>query len=183
MKVASPSSQQAEHQNHTADTFHTPSFMWAFQGITPGSSDQAAKRDRGMTSQVKLSVHMGMWNLIYRRESRRSRAWNQSPILSGWGPVSSDGLYTPVPHCIYHSSPVTGHNSSHLPTAGRYFPSFFSSLWARGGLVLMVGPVPLSACWWIRPAGHSRKTKEKAPTPFKSKEDLLSFPMLMWSIT
>lgn len=27
LKVASPSSQQAEHQNHTADPFHTPSFM------------------------------------------------------------------------------------------------------------------------------------------------------------
>ena len=106
LKVAFPSYQRPDHQNQTADAPHTLSFMWAFQGTTLWNTDWTAKM-HGLMFQVMLSVHMGMWNLIYRREERRRRyqAWHQSWILPGLGPASSAVLYPLVPHCFCHSSP------------------------------------------------------------------------------
>lgn len=72
LKVAFPSYQQAGHQNQTTDTFHTLSFIWAFQGTTLCNDDWTAKIHGGIMFQIMLSVLMGMWNLIYRSEERVS---------------------------------------------------------------------------------------------------------------
>lgn len=123
LKVASPSSQQAAHQNQAADTFHTPSFMWAFQGITPCSGDQAAKRRTGMMSQVMLSVHVGMWKLIYRREHRGEGLGPEINLQSSL--VGVQFLLLFYTHqlltafiTVHLLLVVTGHKSSQLPTPG-----------------------------------------------------------------
>lgn len=59
LNVASPFSQQADHQSPIADTFHTLSFMTAFQGTMLCSTDQTAKIHRGIMFQIMLSVRMG----------------------------------------------------------------------------------------------------------------------------
>lgn len=183
LEVISPSSQQAAHQNQTADTFHTLSFVWAFQGITPCCGDQAAKIHRGMMTQTMLSDHMGMWNLIYRREDRGEGLGpeiNPQSCLVG----VQFFLLCYTHHCmqffitfitVHLILAVTGHNSSHLPTPGR------SLLWTRGDL----GWLGLSCSQPAGGSGHQGmpgKQRRKLQHHLKLKRICLAFPCWCWAL-
>lgn len=139
-----------------------------------------------MMSQIMLSVHMGMWNLIYRRESRGEGLGpeiNAQSCLVGVQfllMVYTHQFLTAfiTAHLILV---VTGHNSSHLPTPGRHFPSFFPCYEPEEALY-----------WWLglshsQPAGGSGhrgipgKQRGKLQHRLKVKRICSAFPCSCWA--